>query len=166
MLVEDFARNACAGKQTDPILLDFSKAFDKVSQSKLLWKLHQYGIWGKALDLVHAFLGHSQWGWGVRFGPSYFRCPTRLGPIYLTMKGSDSHRILQNDLDTLSSWESRWDMKFNSLKCQVIRVTTSRRPIKSLYKFHGQVLEAVTSARYLGVDISSGLSWNSHGTPI
>ena len=46
-------------------------------------------------------------------------------------------------------------------KCQVVRVTASRRPINTLYYLHGQVLEAVTSARYLGVDISSGLSWNS-----
>ena len=30
MLFEDLARNASAGKQTDLILLDFSKAFDKV----------------------------------------------------------------------------------------------------------------------------------------
>ena len=36
MMVEELARNACAGKQTDLILLDFSKAFDKVSHSKLL----------------------------------------------------------------------------------------------------------------------------------
>ena len=81
--------------------------------------------------------------------------------IYLTMEGSDSHRVLQNDLDSLSSWESRWDMEFKLRKCQVVRVTTSRRPINTLYYLHGQVLEAVTSARYLGVDISSGLSWNS-----
>ena len=38
----------------------------------------------------------------------------------------------------------------------------SRRRINTLYYLHGQVLEAVTSARYLGVYISSGLSWNSH----
>ena len=51
---------------------------------------------------------------------------------------------------------------FNPSKCQVVRVTASRRPINTLYYVHGQVLEAVTSARYLGVDISSDLSWNSH----
>ena len=38
MLVEDLARNMSAGKQTDLIglLLDFSKAFDKVNHSKIL----------------------------------------------------------------------------------------------------------------------------------
>ena len=31
MMIEDLARNASAGKQTDVILLDFSKAFDSES---------------------------------------------------------------------------------------------------------------------------------------
>ena len=56
MLVEDHARDLRAGKQTNLILLDFSKAFDKVYHSKLLWKLHQYGIGGNALNWVRAFL--------------------------------------------------------------------------------------------------------------
>ena len=57
MLIEDLARNASVGKQTDIILLDFSKAFDKVNHSKLLWKLHQYSIRGGELDWIRAFLG-------------------------------------------------------------------------------------------------------------
>ena len=36
MLVMDLARGAMMGKQTDFILLDFSKAFDKVNHSKLI----------------------------------------------------------------------------------------------------------------------------------
>ena len=35
MLFEGLARNASAGKQTDLVLLDFSKAFDKANHSKL-----------------------------------------------------------------------------------------------------------------------------------
>ena len=53
-------------------------------------------------------------------------------------------------------------MEFNPSKCQVVRVTTAKEVIKAVYTLHGKVLEVITSARYLGVDISSGLTWNSH----
>ena len=42
--------------QTDAILLDFSKAFDKVPRKRLLLKLDHYGVRGKTLDWVDAFL--------------------------------------------------------------------------------------------------------------
>ena len=84
--------------------------------------------------------------------------------LYLTIKSEEDSSALQKDLDTLSVWESKWDMQFNPSKCQVVQVTgsKSKKPINSEYILHGQVLETVTCARYLGVDVSSTLSWNSH----
>ena len=83
--------------------------------------------------------------------------------LYLTMESEDDSSALQNDLDILSAWESRWDMEFNPSKCQVVHVTGSKGPVnKTNYVLHGQVLESVTSARYLGVDIFSNLSWKTH----
>ena len=70
--------------------------------------------------------------------------------------------MLQNDLDRLSVWKDRWDMEFNPSKCQVVQVTSSKNFIKIAYTLHGKILEVVTSANYLGVYISSGLSWNTH----
>ena len=58
MLMEDVSRNAITGQQTDLILLDFSKAFDKVSHEKLLLKLHHYGIRGHVLHWIKAFLAN------------------------------------------------------------------------------------------------------------
>ena len=55
MFIEDLARNASVGKQTDIVVLDFSKAFDKVNQSKLSWKMHEYGIRGRELAWIRAF---------------------------------------------------------------------------------------------------------------
>ena len=197
MLIEDLARNASAGRQTDIILLDFSKAFDKVNHSKLIWKLHQYGIRGHVLSWIRAFLGSrsqrvvidgeesesipvtSGVPQGSVLGPILFlvyindlpdevRSQVRLfaddTALYLTLESEDDSSTLQSDLDILSAWESRWDMEFNPSKCQVVHVTGSKlkKPIKTDYLLHGQVLEAVTCARYLGVDISSDLSWNFH----
>ena len=191
MLVEDLARNVSTGKQTDLILLDFSKAFDKVNHSKLLWKLHQYGIKGTALAWISAFLGNwsqtvvledeesgsvpvtSGFPQGSVLGPILFLVyindlPDELSsqvrlfaddtPVYLTIGGAEDGKVLQNDLHRLSVWEDRWDMQFNPSKCQVVRVTTARNLINTVYTLHGQVLEVVTSAKYLGVDIFSGLS--------
>ena len=60
-LVEDLARRLTLGKQTDLILLDFSKAFDKVNHLKLLYKLSTFGITGNTLKWIEAFLfGRSQ----------------------------------------------------------------------------------------------------------
>ena len=53
-------------------------------------------------------------------------------------------------------------MGFNLPKCQVVKVTTSRKVTNASYQLHSQVLEVVTGARYCGDGISSGLSWNSH----
>ena len=52
-------RNSIAGNQTDLVLLDFSKVFDKASHQKLLFKLHRYGIRGHTLKWIQAFL--SDW---------------------------------------------------------------------------------------------------------
>ncbi|XP_071476159.1 uncharacterized protein [Diadema antillarum] len=47
--------------QTDPILLDFAKSFDKVSHRLLLHKMQHYGIRGHTLRWVEEFLsGRSQ----------------------------------------------------------------------------------------------------------
>ena len=42
------------------ILLDFSKAFDKVSHSKLILKLHSYSIRGSTLYWIQAFTSSRQ----------------------------------------------------------------------------------------------------------
>jgi len=54
----DIALNLNAKSQTDVILLDFSKAFDKVSHRLLLQKLQYYGISGQLLVWISSFLSN------------------------------------------------------------------------------------------------------------
>ena len=44
-----------------------------------------------------------------------------------------------------SVWQSKWDTDFNPSKCQVVRMTTSRRPTNTLYYVHWHVLEALNT---------------------
>ena len=52
----DMLKQRDSGKQLDVIILDFSKAFDTVPHSRLLGKLHHYGIKGNLLRWIEEFL--------------------------------------------------------------------------------------------------------------
>ena len=69
---------------------------------------------------------------------------------------------LQSDLNVRQEWDKRWDMEFNPSKCQVLHITRSRNPIMYNYTMHGQTLESVENARYIGVDISLDLGFSHH----
>ena len=195
MLVDELANNIQQGRQTDLILLDFSKAFDKVSHEKLAYKLFHYGVQGKTLDWIKGFLADrsqrvvldgvssssipvtSGVPQGSVLGPVLFLAYINDLPeqvtsqvrlfaddtvVYITIHKHTDSQILQDDLHKLELWEGKWNMEFNPSKCQVIHISTSRNPIDTSYTLHGQVLEATSSARYLGVDIANDLSWKPH----
>ena len=81
--------------------------------------------------------------------------------LYLTISTSSQSEILQKDLDNLERWSHKLDMEFNLSKCQVIYITRSKNPIPTQYALHNCILESVSSATYIGVDISSNLSWDT-----
>jgi hypothetical protein len=52
--IDDVTKNLDQGKQTD--IMDFSKAFDKVSHNLIIHKLKHYGITGKTNEWIKNFL--------------------------------------------------------------------------------------------------------------
>ncbi len=55
--IDDLARALNDNQQYDLILLDFSKAFDKVPHKRLLTKMSHNGVRGRTLDWIGSFLG-------------------------------------------------------------------------------------------------------------
>ena len=55
-LTDDIAHTLDRRKQADPLILDFSKAFDKVPHRRLAHKLDWYGVRNKSLAWITAFL--------------------------------------------------------------------------------------------------------------
>ena len=191
--ISDLHNNLQQGKQTDVIVLDMAKAFDKVGHQRLIRKLEFYGVCGLTSQWIHSFLsnrtqavvldGSSSYTadvisgvpQGSVLGPCLFLyfindLPTTLTSkvrlfaddtlVYLTVRSEEDARCLQDDLDRIEDWVKRWMMEFNPTKCQVLRVARSRQVINHQYSLCGKNLEICSSTKYLGITVSSNLSWN------
>jgi hypothetical protein len=179
----------------DAILLDFSKAFDKVPHERLLLKLHYYGIRGLTLQWIKNFL-LDRTQQVLLEGTQSKTCPvdsgvpqgTVLGPIlfllfindlpdvvssrarlfaddsflYRVINNPSDQVRLQEDLKSLAIWEITWQMSFNEDKCFTLHITKKRKTTEYDYKLHDQKLAVTKDNKYLGVTISTDLSWNSH----
>ena len=82
--------------------------------------------------------------------------------VYRQIKNTSDCEALQEDLNMLVEWETKWGMAFHPQKCSVLSVTRSRNPFKFNYRHKGHILELQDCTKYLGVDIQSSLSWKNH----
>lgn len=195
LTVQDLANSLNDGEQIDAILLDFSKAFDKVPHQRLLKKLQHYGVRGNLNRWIADFLSDRQQEvvlegvhseatqvtsgvpQGTVLGPLLFlvyindmpeniSSTTRLfaddSLVYRIIRTEEDQALLQEDLDKLQKWERDWLMQFNADKCEVIRITNKKDPLIKEYLIHSTKLQTVKDAKYLGVTVSSDLSWNKH----
>jgi hypothetical protein len=195
LTLHDLSKSLDEGEQIDAILLDFSKAFDKVPHERLASKLGYYGIRGTLLQWIRSFLANrtqqvlvegkssdtapvtSGVPQGSVIGPLLFllyindlplqtTSTTRLFAddsfLYRKIRTTEDAKALQEDLDRLQQWERDWLMSFNPSKCEVIRITRKRNPIRTTYYIHGSELQLVKGGRYLGVHIDEKLTLNTH----
>ena len=193
--VSDLHNNLDEGNQTDVLIMDFSKAFDKVGHQRLLRKLDYYGVRGKNLKWIQNFLHRrsqrvvlegkksstidveSGVPQGSVLGPCLFLfyindLPNGLASkvrlfaddaiSYMTIDNQQDAHNLQQDLNRIGEWAKKWTMVLNTEKCKVITISRKRNKIQHAYHLNNTPLEAVTSAKYLGVTITSDLKWTQH----
>ena len=83
LTINDLSRGLNDKQQIDAILLDFSKAFDRVPHQRLLLKLKHYGVRGNILSWIEDFLSARTQEVIIEGSksspppPSYIRCPSR-----------------------------------------------------------------------------------------
>ena len=59
-------------------------------------------------------------------------------------------------------WGSTWSMKFNAKKCNIMRVSRSRIPLQRFYSLGNEILQEVSDAKCLGIQINNQLDSNKH----
>jgi hypothetical protein len=82
--------------------------------------------------------------------------------LYSTVAGPEDAGRLQQDLDTLTKWQTKWQMEFNPQKCYVMHITHARSPHQYTYSLNNTILNETTTHTYLGVDLTKDLTWNTH----
>jgi hypothetical protein len=80
--------------------------------------------------------------------------------LYRKIQTSADESLLQKDLDILAEWAENWGMKFNTSKCNIMRISRKRDPGEPKYSMRGVNLEEQTEIIYLGIIIQNRLGWN------
>ena len=87
--------------------------------------------------------------------------------VYKPIYSLDDHHLFQSDLSAISNWLAHNCMSLNAAKCKYMLISRKRSSLASILPtlFIGSpeaTMEKVTSMKYLGVHISSDLSWSTH----
>jgi len=139
---------------TDIIYFDFAEGFDPVSHTKLVHKLHAYGITGRLLKLLSDFLSNRFQRVVLPNGVSTSHAITILGPVlfliyindivdlfhhskvciklfaddiklYLEIMDNSDYNILQDAINKVYDWSKTWQLRLASDKCQHCHISLS-----------------------------------------
>ena len=88
--------------------------------------------------------------------------------LYRPILSSMDFELLQTDVNKLCIWTSQNTLRFNARKCKYMIISRKKKPLSPSLDLHidGSPLERVTSYKYLGVLITSTLSWSPHITNV
>ena len=83
--------------------------------------------------------------------------------LYRTIQSPSDYQTLQAEIDALSDWISAHKLQLNCDKCKCMLVTRKRdSTMPTVLLISGQPLERVYSYKYLGILLTSDLSWSAH----
>ena len=186
--INDLAFNLDKKIITDVIILDFSKAFDTVNHRKLFYKLDHYGINKELIFWIQNFLTNRRQFVSVDnvdspLCPIYSGVPqgSVLGPLLfllyvndlpdhirsecrlfaddtLLFNSRENKAELQQDLNVLQEYASKWQLTFNVAKCAVLSIGETKA--EADYFLCNQRLSNVESHPYLGIELQSNLKWD------
>lgn len=82
--------------------------------------------------------------------------------IYRPIRDASDTNTLQSDLSLLETWCKNWLMSLNIKKTCVISFHRRQSYSPSKYYLFDSEISAVNSCKYLGITLTSDLSWSTH----
>ena len=84
--------------------------------------------------------------------------------LYKPVKSIEDIHHLQMDIDRISGWVDCNNLTLNPNKCKTMVISRKRNSVKPHAQFtlNSSPLEQVETFKYLGLLLSSDLSWSSH----
>lgn len=86
--------------------------------------------------------------------------------VYRKISSPDDHVILQNDINLISMWCSKWQVVLNSVKCKLVSFSRKKSNSDFSYYINNSAINRVQSYKYLGIHLTQNLSWSPHITAI
>ena len=82
--------------------------------------------------------------------------------LYMPINSPSDYTKLQNDVDTLVSWISHQYLTLNPAKCKAMLISNKKSYAPPSITINQTPIESVREFKYLGVLLTSNLSWSSH----
>ena len=188
--INKWATSYISNEVTDVVYTDLSKAFDRVSYSKLISVLESYGICGKLVCWITHFLQGRNQRVNIRQSTSEPRdifsgVPqgSVIGPLLFLIYVDDITKVCSNqsgiylfadDAKVYSSSPTDLQMSLNNIdtflksrqlslaveKCE--KITFSKEDYVSTFSIGNTQVRDVTSVKDLGITISDNLKWDLH----
>ena len=82
--------------------------------------------------------------------------------MYCSVDSQSDCIAFQDDLDLITDWCSKWQMRLNPSKCELLCISNKHTPTKPLCYINNHLPHWARSVKYLGVIVDTKLSWNSN----
>ena len=84
--------------------------------------------------------------------------------LYRTILSNSDYSYLQSDANTVQDWVNCNHMSLNPSKCKFMLISRKCNRINNppMITINGQILESVPTFKYLGLLLTSDLSWSKH----